>query len=114
MTETTNSQGFVNAPPRQKLIGTKPWRSVASSTSAALAPTFERPTVALVGRSDLPIWGLTTRQRLRRILDIMRVDTLLEDGEPLPSEGSVLLIRADHALEDRLIGALIEHGPGAL
>ncbi|MEZ5935782.1 MAG: CDP-alcohol phosphatidyltransferase family protein [Alphaproteobacteria bacterium] len=114
MTETTNSQGLVNAPPRQKLIGTKPWRSVASSGSTALAPSFERPAVVMVGRSDLPIWGLTTKQRLRRILDIMRVDTLLDDGEPLPETGSVLLIRADYALEDRLIGALIEHGPSAL
>jgi len=114
MTQITNSEGFVDASAQQKRLDAKPGRSAAASTNASLAPNFERPSVALVGRSDLAIWGLTTEQRLRRILDKMGVETLLGDGEPLPDQGSVLLIRADYALEDRLIGALIEHGPSVL
>ncbi len=77
-------------------------------------PAAAKAMVALVGRSDLTIWGLTTEQRLRRVLEKLDVATVLNAGEPLPDQGTVLLIRADYALEDRLIESLAEHGPSAL
>ncbi|MEM7041436.1 MAG: CDP-alcohol phosphatidyltransferase family protein [Pseudomonadota bacterium] len=70
--------------------------------------------VGMVGRSDITIWGLTTEERLRRTIKSLNVDAVLTDGETLPSTGSVVLIRADYALEDRLVAGLVDHGPGAI
>ena len=70
--------------------------------------------VAMVGRSDVTIWGLTTEERLRRTIKSLKVDAVLTDGEALPDAGTVVLIRADYALEDRLVADLVEHGPGAI
>jgi phosphatidylglycerophosphate synthase len=73
-----------------------------------------KPVVAMVGASDSLIWGLTTEERLRRAIKSLKVEAVLRDGEPLPADGSIVLIRADYALEDRLVASLVEHGTGAL
>ncbi|MEM8948762.1 MAG: CDP-alcohol phosphatidyltransferase family protein, partial [Pseudomonadota bacterium] len=101
-------------PTRRTLFGKKPWRSVANSGGVPLPPDQPRPVVAMVGTSDIPIWGLTTTERLQRTMKIMGVEAVLKDGEQLPETGTIVLIRADYALEDRLVGSLIEHGPGAI
>ena len=74
----------------------------------------QRPVAVMVGRSDTLIWGLTTEERLRRTIKALNVSAVLRDGEPLPSSGSVILIRADYAVEDRLVTALVDHGPGVV
>jgi hypothetical protein len=66
----------------------------------------------MVGRSDTEIWGLTTEERLRRTTRALNVSAVLTDGEPLPSCGRVVLMRADYAIEDRLVTALVEREPG--
>ena len=68
----------------------------------------------MVGRSDDLIWGLTTEERLRRTARNLNVDQVLTDGETLPDQGTVVLIRADYALEDRLVADLVAHGPNAV
>ena len=82
------------------------------STSHADTGTTPRTVVAMVGRTTVPIWGLTTEERLRRTIKNLKVDAVLTDGEALPEAGSVVLIRADYALEDRLVADLVEKGPG--
>lgn len=101
-------------PKRSTFFDKKPPHSVANSSGVPLPSDQLRPVVAMIGRSDTPIWGLTTTERLQRTMKIMGVDAVLQDGEPLPDERTVVLIRADYALEDRLVGSLIEHGPGAI
>ncbi len=114
MTVSTASTNPGSEPTRRTLFGKKPWRSVANSSGVPLPPDQPRPVVAMVGSSDIPIWGLTTTERLQRTMKIMGVEAVLQDGEALPDERTVVLIRADYALEDRLVGSLIEHGPGAI
>ncbi len=70
--------------------------------------------VAMVGSSDALIWGLTTEQRLRRSLKNLEIQAVLRAGEPLPTEGTIVLVRADYAIEDRLITALVDHEPGVV
>ena len=71
-----------------------------------------RPVVAMVGLSDARIWGLTTEERLRRTTKTLNVSAVLKDGEPRPRTGSIILVRADYAIEDRLVTALVDHEPG--
>jgi len=68
----------------------------------------------MVGVSNARIWGLTTEERLRRTTKALNVSTVLEDGEPLPRSGTIVLIRADYALEDRLVEALVNREPGVI
>ena len=70
--------------------------------------------VAMVGHSTIQIWGLTTEERLRRTVKILKVDTVLTEGDILPDAGTVVLIRADYALEDRLVAGLVDHDPGVV
>lgn len=82
------------------------------STSHADTEAVSRTVVAMVGRSTILIWGLTTEERLRRTIRNLKVDAVLTDGETLPDAGSVVLIRADYALEDRLVADLVDKGAG--
>ncbi len=70
------------------------------------------PVVVMIGTSETPIWGLTTEERLRRTTKSLNVDAVQRDGEDLPTSGPVILVRADYAIEDRLMKALIDHRPG--
>jgi len=74
----------------------------------------QKPFVAMVGRSENLIWGLTTEERLRRTTRKLEVQAVLRDDETLPEQGTVVLIRADYALEDRLVSGLIDHGSGVV
>ena len=74
----------------------------------------QKPIVAMVGHSESLIWGLTTEERLRRTTRNLKVEAVLRDGEALPERGTVILIRADYALEDRLVAGLVDHGPGVV
>ena len=78
-----------------------------------LVTTADRPkVVAMIGNSDALIWGLTTEERLRRSIKNLNIQAVLHAGESLPAEGTVVLVRADYAIEDRLITALVDHEPG--
>lgn len=73
-----------------------------------------QPLVAMIGRSETRIWGLTTEERLRRTIKSLNVKAVLDEGDPLPTSGTVILIRADYAVEDRLVKALVDHEPGVV
>ena len=84
------------------------------SPSPADGASVSSSVVAMVGRSAIPIWGLTTEERLRRTIKTLKVEAVLTDGDALPETGSVVLIRADFALEDRLVAGLVQHETGVV
>jgi phosphatidylglycerophosphate synthase len=66
-------------------------------------------TARIVGTADAPIWGMTSRERLRRAL--ARAGVAAADG---PARGAaILVLRADHVLDEVLVPALRDR-PGAL
>jgi len=60
----------------------------------------------IVCESPLRLWGLTSRQRLERMLRRAGVVNFAEDLESIPAQSSVLLIRGDYLYDDRVISAL--------
>jgi phosphatidylglycerophosphate synthase len=68
------------------------------------------PVAVLVGEAPVRLWGLTGRERLRRVLG-KRGIAVLAEGEPIPDKRSVLCLRADCLFDERVIGALID-APG--
>lgn len=61
------------------------------------APTY----ACIVGESSVRLWGLTSRERLRRQLQnagVTRVEVAAQR-----SEGSILLLRADHLFDNRIV-----------
>ncbi|MGI9493929.1 MAG: CDP-alcohol phosphatidyltransferase family protein [Geminicoccaceae bacterium] len=89
----------------QQALGQRPAADRPSSDE-------RRPIVVMIGESDARIWGLTTEERLRRITKTLNVSAVLKDGEARPATESIVLIRADYAIEDRLVTALVNHEPG--
>jgi phosphatidylglycerophosphate synthase len=64
--------------------------------------------VHIVGESSVRLWGLTSRQRLVRVLKSAGVTDVVEDIASVPENSSVLLLRADYLYDDRLIHYLVE------
>ncbi len=89
-------------------------RSSPIRPSAAALGDDRRVTVAMIGTSETRIWGLTTEERLRRTTKSLNVDAVQRDGEALPASGAIILVRADYAIEDRLMKALVDHHPGVV
>jgi len=65
------------------------------------------PVLCMIGRSDCKVWGLTTKQRIGRMVKPFGIRDVREQGDPLPTDVPVILVRADYVLEDRVINALI-------
>lgn len=57
----------------------------------------------IVGDSPLPLWGLTSRQRLERVLQKTDLAAIVEDLTLVPAESSILLVRGDYLYDDRVI-----------
>jgi phosphatidylglycerophosphate synthase len=72
------------------------------------------PAVRMIGRSDCLVWGLSSTERLRRTVRGLGITDVQDAAAPLPTEGEVVLVRADYAIEDRLIRSLIAHEPGVV
>lgn len=66
-------------------------------------------TVHAVIFAEVPIqlWGLTSRQRLERILKKLGITSLLNDHAAAPAGDTVLLLRGDYLYDERLIRGLI-------
>ena len=58
--------------------------------------------------SDIRLWGLTSRERLKRMLLRLGIDDGLSDIEDLPKGSSVLIIRGDFMFDDRVLRSLSE------
>jgi phosphatidylserine synthase len=65
------------------------------------------PVLCVVGQSDCRVWGLTSKERFTRMVRPFGINDVRNEGESLPSDGEVILVRADYAIEDRVINRLI-------
>lgn len=72
------------------------------------------PALCLVGHSDCRIWGLTSKERLSRMAKAFGIKDIRDHGDPLPTDVQVILVRADYAIEDRVINALIGRNFGTI
>ncbi len=71
--------------------------------------------VAVLFLHECPVrlWGLTSRERLRRIFAAKGVTRFLTDRDHLPTDGTVVVIREDYLYDDRVISGLLDH-PGTI
>lgn len=54
------------------------------------------------------LWGLTSRQRLQRVLERAGITEIVEDLAAVPAQSSVLLLRADYLYDDRVLNSLVK------
>ena len=73
----------------------------------------ERANIAfcLIGDSDLTLFSLSSRERLRRAFRRAEVETEFTDGELESGEGSAIVIRASYVFDEALIKGLVS-APG--
>lgn len=64
-----------------------------------------KPVAYLVGEAPVRLWGLGGRERLRRVLGKLGIE-VLDDAAAPPPNRSVLVLRADHLFDERLVAAL--------
>lgn len=62
--------------------------------------------VKIIGDSETSLWGLSGRERLQCMLGIFKTVSVIDDLSKLPDTASVLLIKADHLFDSRVIEAL--------
>ena len=74
--------------------------------------TASSPVVCLVGSSAVRLWGLDGAERLRRQLRAIGVARFAAAGA-LPSDASVLFLRADYLFDDRTLRELVAR-PGTV
>jgi hypothetical protein len=67
----------------------------------------------LLGDAPVRLWGLSSRERLARQLARVGARSFVDGGDRQPGAESVVLIRADHVYDDRVIAALVKT-PGML
>jgi len=62
----------------------------------------------LLDESPLTLWGLSSRQRLMRVLGLRGVVQLVDDLSEVPPSASVLLVRGDYLFDSRVLQALAD------
>ncbi|GJL61374.1 MAG: hypothetical protein NPIRA04_00280 [Nitrospirales bacterium] len=62
--------------------------------------------VYIVNDAPITLWGLTSRERLTRMVQRVGNLTMLEDLSSLPADSSVLILRADFLYDNRIITRL--------
>lgn len=65
------------------------------------------PVLCVIGHSDSRIWGLTSKERFKRIVKPFGIVDVRDQEDAWPSDGQVVLIRLDYVVEDRVIHGLI-------
>ena len=63
--------------------------------------------VHIVGASETTIWGLTGRERLKRMLRPFKHVSLVANPDQIPAHALALLLRADHLFDSRVLAWLI-------
>lgn len=58
--------------------------------------------------SPIRLWGLSSRQRLERMLISAGVAGFVKDISSIPARSSALLVRGDYLYDDRIINGLVE------
>lgn len=64
----------------------------------------------IVEESPVRLWGLSSRQRLDRVLKRAGVCDVVNDLDSVAQGNSVLLLRGDHLYDDRVINSLVNTG----
>ncbi|MGB0909660.1 MAG: CDP-alcohol phosphatidyltransferase family protein [Nitrospirales bacterium] len=64
--------------------------------------------VHIIGESTQQLWGLTSRERLLRMLKGLAIDQAIDDFSLLPSDSTVLLIHSDYIYDVRVLNSLLE------
>ena len=59
---------------------------------------------------DSPVrhWGLTSRQRIQRVLNSVGISEVIDDIASIPQSGSVIVLRGDYLYDDRVIKYLAD------
>ena len=59
---------------------------------------------------DNPVrhWGLTSRQRIQRVLNSVGISEVIDDIASIPQSGSVIVLRGDYLYDDRVIKYLAD------
>ena len=60
----------------------------------------------MVNDASIALWGLTSRERLQRMVNRAGNLTFLDNLDALPSDASVLMLRGDYLYDDRIIKRL--------
>ena len=61
------------------------------------------PIACIVGRSPVRLYGLDGAQRLERQLRAAGLPQVMRNGDALPADGSVQLVRGDYLFDDRTL-----------
>jgi hypothetical protein len=69
-----------------------------------------KPVAYLEVEAPVRLWGLGGRERLRRVLRTLGIE-VLDDAAAPPPNRSVLVLRADHLFDERVVSALVD-APG--
>ena len=64
--------------------------------------------VHILNESPITIWGLTPRQRIRRVLKDVPASNFVDDVSVLPDNHTVLLLRGDYLYDDRLLNYFVQ------
>jgi phosphatidylglycerophosphate synthase len=67
----------------------------------------------IVAESPVQLWGISSRQRLERILKKLNIDSWIDNPEAAGSDDTVLLLRGDYLYDGLLIQNLIQK-PGTV
>lgn len=62
----------------------------------------------ILAEAPIRLWGLSSRQRLERILKKINITSVIDDPESASSEDSILLLRGDYLYDERLIRNLVQ------
>ncbi len=62
----------------------------------------------ILAETPIRLWGLSSRQRLERILKKINITSVIDDPESVSREDSILLLRGDYLYDERLIRNLVQ------
>ncbi len=62
----------------------------------------------ILGEAPVRLWGLSSGQRIRRVLEGAGVTDVVEDLGSVPDGGSVLILRGDYLFDNRVVNNLVK------
>lgn len=63
--------------------------------------------IYIIGDSEIDLWGLSGRERLKRMISASQNAQLVDNPDKIPTRSPALLIYANHLYDTRVIAALI-------
>ena len=58
--------------------------------------------------SDVRLWNLTSQERLKRMLSRLGIHEILSDGQDIPAEHAVFIVRGDYIFDERVLRSLLK------